>query len=128
MKKTGEYSLENGLIEYYDTILYTLKKAATLSETQDTVDEAGMHTQSFNERSEALYKHHLAVLYRLVRPKLDYSEEVDVDEELRSEIESAGVRDLSLEDCDELLTTLQNLLEDIGVTRLEAEDWDTQGV
>ncbi|EMA09947.1 hypothetical protein SAMN05443574_12422 [Haloarcula vallismortis] len=133
MKQTGEKSLNTDLPKYYNALLNNLGRAIVLSEQAHTERQQPLNiTDRYNHSSggeaEQLFKYHLSVLYRLISPKFDYKDDVELSEEIKKSVEEEGVRDLTLEQCDKLLDEIHELMEEIGITRLETEEWAKQGI
>lgn len=133
MKQTGEKSLKTDIPQYYNSLLNSLGQSIVLSEQahterQQPINVGNRYSHATGGQAEQKFKYHLSVLYRLIKPKFDYRDDFELNDDLQKELDEKGVRDLSLEDADRLLDQIHELMEEIGITRLESEDWAKQGI
>lgn len=133
MKRTGEKQLNTDLPKYYNSLLNSLGQSIVLSEKAHTerknpLNTGNMYTAASGGEAEQEFKYHLSVLYRLIKPKFDYKNDFELDDDLEEKLDDKGVRDLSLDDADKLLDQIHELMEEIGITRLESEEWAKQGI
>lgn len=133
MKPSGNRELKTDLPKYYNALLDHLGGAIRCSEAVESqrrnlVTSAEPYIPNVRGDAERDFMHHLSVLYRLMKPKLQYQKKAEIDDELRQKIDENGVRDLDFDEANELLDEIHQAMEAIGITSLEQEEWVKQGI
>lgn len=128
MKKSGNKQLTADLLTYYNYLLKNYVEAFRLkhrakNERREPLISSSVYDSTIEGKHEKQFKARVDYLYDCLKTKFEHRNDVEIPEEIRKKLEKNDVYNLSFEEAAELLNCVQTLLEKIGYTTLEQEEW-----